>query len=174
MKATLKNFTPTFLVIFFLITIASATCSNSKRNVLGKRTPEKCNCQLAFTEFDSKGYYGYVVLSQDECGDTTFTGFFSRGFDSNKNYTFETIDDCGNVTHELGDLGIEFDNSGGTKPFRQKFGFDLNCTKKGILNTPSAYYKKRNCHYNKRQTPGNGGAGMQISGDPSATAPVYQ
>jgi len=175
MKATLKNFTPTFLVIFFLITFASATCSNSKRDVLGKRNPEKCNCQLAFAEFNSTGYVGYVVFSQDECGDTTITGFYSKGFDSNsQNVTFDITDDCGNVIQSLGSMGVKFTGDGGTKPFRNKFDFDLNCTKSGVLNTKSAYYKhKRNCHYYKRQDPGSGGAHMAVNNDPATSAPLY-
>jgi hypothetical protein len=69
-------------------------------------------------------------------------------------------------------LGVEIKKDGGTKPFRQKFDFDLNCTKKGILNTKSAHYKRYSCYKNhyKRQS---GGAEMQVNGDPSASAGIY-
>ena len=124
-----------------------------------------------------------------ECGDTTIAGSFCKGFEKKpSNVTFDIVDDCGNVIHHLGSMDVKFTNDGGTEPFRHKFSFDLDCTDEGILNTKTAKYRKRNCHtvnydkrtyegihtiHNKRQTAGDGGAGMRVNGDPSATAGVY-
>jgi hypothetical protein len=64
-------------------------------------------------------YFYTYSFAQDECGDTTITGFWSKGFDpSYQNYTFDIIDDCGNVLHSLGNMGVQVNNDGSTEPFK--------------------------------------------------------
>ncbi|RIA86577.1 hypothetical protein C1645_779453 [Glomus cerebriforme] len=155
----MKKFTSlTFLVVvlLFFITVSSAddkldkrtnVCPQQyKRDVLGKRWDvKKCPCALASAPFDGKAT-GLVVLAQDECGTTTFTGFFSKGLDDpqQNNFTFAIADDCDNIVHNLGTLDATFTN-GGTKPFTQKFNnINLNCDKNGILLLPTAKLSKRN------------------------------
>jgi len=162
----MKKFTPlTFLTValLFLIAVSSASlsdtsddglekrnngCSQSsyKRNVLGKRNNVKrCPCTLASSTFEGKAT-GFVIYSQDECGSTTITGFFSKGLDDpqQNNYTFAIADDCGNITNKLGTLDATFVD-GGTKPFAQKFdNINLDCDQNGILLQKSAKSYKRN------------------------------
>jgi len=177
----MKNATLAIFALIFLITVASAsdlrkrTCTNSKRGVLGKRNPEKCPCQLAFADFTNEGGVigGYVVYAQDECGETTVTGIFTKGITPNT--TFAIVDDCGRKIQNLGNLGIEVaDNSGSTKSFRQKFEFDLNCTNQGVFNVKPSDYRKRTCN-SKRQDPESGGTGthMETNDAPPGSAPIY-
>jgi len=173
----MKNATLAIFALIFMITVASAnlqkrTCGNSKRDVLGKRTPEKCPCQLAYADFTDEGgpVGGYVVYAQDECGETTITGIFTKGISHNT--TFDVVDECDRVVESLGNLGIEVaDNEGSTKSFRQKFPFNLNCDKQGILNVQlsDSDYRKRTCN-TKRQAPS--GKSMRKNGSPGGKAPI--
>jgi len=170
------------LVLLIFASTTSATCSNSKRDVLGKRTNKKCPCAIAAANFPrSEKISGFTSFAQDECGQVTTFGAFCDGFDPKQNYTFDIIDNCGNVIVSLGNLGITSDTinaDGSTQPFSQRFDtFNLNCDKSGIFYTPSAYYKKRNCHPKnyKRQADAPTNTAMQgsDSSGPVGTAPIY-
>uniref|UniRef100_A0A1D1YP21 Uncharacterized protein n=1 Tax=Anthurium amnicola TaxID=1678845 RepID=A0A1D1YP21_9ARAE len=185
----MKKFTPlTFFAValLFLITISSVsahnTCSKEsyyKRNVLGKRTNDKkCPCALAKAIFDDK-VVGLVVLTQDECGETTNTGFFSKGLDDpqKNNFTFAITDDCGKVLHNLGTLDAVFAD-GGTKVFSKKFDFNLNCDKDGILLQKSAKYSKRTneckkTYYKRQATDGTTKFSIESNGDPYSSADIF-
>src|SRR6266498_4127447 len=133
-----------------------------KRNVLGKRTNvKKCPCTLAETVFDD-AVKGIVVYAQDECGSTTITGQFSKGFeDPSKNYTFLIVDKCGYVIRDLThDLAVPFSGDGGSKAFNTKiYDLNLNCDENGILNKQpySTYSNKRTCNTHKysKRDPGD-------------------
>ena len=170
----MKNFISLALLAFILLSLVAVstplptddeTALNKrtsclyKRNVLGKRTNvKKCPCALAESVFDpdySDDYQvsegpvkGLVVFSQDECGSTTVTGFFSKGFeDKNSNYTFQIVNDCGEVIRDLTKgLNVSLSNDDGTKAFTNKFDdFNLNCDNEGILYAPNKL-PKRNCY----------------------------
>ncbi len=161
----MKNFiTLAFLshVLLTLIVVSAILPSDAKplvqnlfkRSVLDKRTDvEKCPCTLARSLFDSgvsEGpAKGLVIFAQDECGSTTITGLFSKGFeDTSKDYIFKIVDKCGDVIYDLTQgLCVELNNEGGTKFFSHKFDdINLNCNSDGILNRGSAkkIYKRQN------------------------------
>jgi len=113
-----------------------------KRNVLGKRKKDKvCHCALAEAIFSGGPVKGLVIYAQDESGDTTVTGQFSKGFkDKSKYYSFLITDDSGVVIRDLtSGLNVQFTDDEGTEPFRHKFNdFNLNCDNDGILFTKSS------------------------------------
>src|SRR5688572_15767769 len=89
-------------VLLSLLTASEALPSSSspekrhntclyKRTVLGKRTNvKKCPCALAEAIFDDGPVGGLVVYAQDECGSTTITGQFNKGFeDTSAHFTFK-------------------------------------------------------------------------------------
>lgn len=156
-------------------TLEKRTGCLTKRG-LGKRTDKKCPCALAEAVFDGL-VGGLTVYAQDECGFTTVTGLFSKGFqDAGKNYTFQVVDECGEVLQDLtSGLNVQPSPDGGTKSFRNLFeNFNLNCDNTGIL-APRGGLRKRTCP-NKMMKRQGGGSYMRIneSGDNYAQADINE
>ncbi|CAI2183248.1 7395_t:CDS:2 [Funneliformis geosporum] len=157
-------------------TLEKRTSCLSKRGVLGKRTDSKCPCALAEAVFEG-AVGGLTVYAQDECGFTTVTGLFSKGFqDTNKNFTFQVVDDCGTVLQDLTEgLKVQPSGDGGTKSFRNLFeNFSLNCGNTGIL-VPQNGLTKRTCSRKLKKRQGSG-AYMRINegGDSYAQADINE
>ncbi|CAG8502758.1 7771_t:CDS:1 [Funneliformis mosseae] len=193
----MKSLTILAFILLSIIAVSSALPSHNdqlekrtypclhKRNVLGKRTEERrCPCALAESIFDgtSGPVKGLMVYAQDECGSTTITGLFSSGFeDTTKNYTFSIVDFCGKVIRDLtDDLNIEF-SEGGSKAFKSKVDFNLNCDKEGILFTENSKpgLNKRTCNaFSKRQAdpnkPPNVFMRINEAGDNYAQADIFE
>ncbi len=125
-------------ILSLLITVSATLPTDYESNKT--KDVASCPCALAKSVFDESSdgpVKGLVVYAQDECGHTTITGIFSKGFeDTSKNYRFKIVDSCGTVVHDLtSGLNVRFDNFGGTKVFRNKFrNINLNCNRKGILS----------------------------------------
>jgi len=158
----------TFFVLSLLIAVSAAlsidhepsvhsyvkrnNCPFVKRDILSKRNVKKCHCTLARSIFVPKKtgpIKGLVIYAQDECGSTTITGLFSRGFKNVKSVKVFIVDSCDRILYNVTkELDITPTNYGDTEPFSHKFDeINLDCGNDGILfpQTGKSPLNKRNC-----------------------------
>ncbi|CAI2189915.1 8957_t:CDS:2 [Funneliformis geosporum] len=83
----------------------------------------------------------------DECGSTTITGIFSRGFEifnETSDIKFKIVDSCNRTLYDLTDgLNVEFNCDSSTDPFRHTFyEINLDCFEDGIIFPPVGKHSK--------------------------------
>ncbi|RIA85945.1 hypothetical protein C1645_741207 [Glomus cerebriforme] len=139
-------------IILSLVPVSTALSTNDV-SLVNKRN-QKCPCATAIADFnknDRSKLGGLVMYFQDEVGETSVTGYFSRGFqDKNKtSYEFLIKDDCGNTVHDLSSQWREHlelsqvRDSTNTFHFKNN-NFNLNCDSHGILLVHTKVLNKRN------------------------------
>ncbi len=169
-------------ILFFLITASASlpTDSESLLHIFGKRNPkcQPCDSLIANANFVDDPFRGLAIFYQDEQGYTTVTGYFSKGFQNQNTNSikFEIVNDCDEVIYDLtsGGLDVKFTEDGGTKTFSHKFkDLNLKCDENGILFAKCKNHGPGRKHSRRQEPSDGGGVYMQISGDPSASAPLY-
>ncbi|CAG8503309.1 5031_t:CDS:1 [Funneliformis mosseae] len=122
-----------------------STCVFKRDGVTKRTTVKRCPSTLANAIFDpewsktekvSDGpIKGLVVFAQDECGRTTVTGYFSKGFNSTKKYKYLIIDNCEEVVWDMTKgLNIRITDEGSTRAFSHTYDkVNLDCDMNGIL-----------------------------------------
>ncbi|CAI2181867.1 2728_t:CDS:1 [Funneliformis geosporum] len=179
----------TFFILFMLVVSTTAMsikddivnlekrtlCSNSKRNILSKRNDEVCKCTIAESVFSTE-FRGFSFYSQDECGQTTIAGMFSRGFETlndTSDIYFQIVDSCDRLLYDLTEgLNVQINNDGSTDPFLYTFSeINLDCFDDGILFPQVGKNSKRNCNLNRRQD-GNNAMAVKKGTDVVAKASV--
>ncbi|CAG8689396.1 15125_t:CDS:1 [Cetraspora pellucida] len=198
----LKNFT-SWAILCLLISMAAAlavpenlslvartetSSCPQKRSPLAKRHEEKCPCAVATAIFNNK-FKGITVYTQDECGTTTATGYFSSGFSPDKQYCAFITDDCGKILHNITDaLNLQINQDGSVTPFTSKlYDINLNCDEDGILlaytpkpaenttvskRTEDDYYYKDPCASKYRKRAQGSQMAFYENGGPSGTANI--
>lgn len=150
----MKKFISLALLTYILIAVSVALPADND-----KRAYCKCSCTVAkalFNDQTAGPIRGLTFFTQDECGKTTVSGLFHKGFNPKKKQTFKILDSCGRVIRDLtSDLNVQVRDDGGSEFFSHAFDFSLDCGHKGILFPPT-----KPC-YTKRSD--DGGAVFQIT-----------